>query len=303
MIEIEHLAKQYGKIIALDNVCLLVKEGETVGILGANGAGKTTLVSIISALRTPTSGTVRVNGLNLLANKQKIKGLIGIVFQENSLDKKLTVKENLTLPGALFGFKGSELTASVEKAIKEFELGKMQDRVVGTLSGGERQLVEISKCLLHNPSLFIFDEPTVGLDPKIRHDIWGKIQAIGKNRKNTIIITSHYLEEIEHLCERVIVINKGKIVLDDKLSNIQNESKTRLCISFKQPVTEKALEKIFGCKVQQSGNNYCINLSTAGLSINEITSILSKNNLGISSIGTEKESLESIYLNLVGDQK
>ncbi len=300
MVLIERVTKKYGQKTALDNISLSVKEGEIVGILGPNGAGKTTLVSIICALRAPTEGIVLVGGFDSLKEKGKIKSMSGIVFQENSLDKKLTVKENLKLHAALFGFRLNGLDNLAEEAIRGVGLSELQNRIVGTLSGGERQLVEIAKCLLHKPKLFVFDEPTLGLDPKIRRSIWEKIQSIGKNRKNTMMITTHYLEEIENLCDRVVIINKGRIILDDKLESIHERSKTKLIIGFKSPIAIQKLETI-GYRVEEYNGKYQFDLNN-NENINKLVGDLSKKGFEIVSIDAKKESLESIYLTITGGQ-
>lgn len=302
IIKIENLTKKYATRLALDKISLSINEGEVLGILGPNGAGKTTLVSIISTLRNPSSGSVFVKGYDAKKNKREIRELLGIVFQESSLDKKLTINENLVLHAYLFGATKQDAIKSADGAIKDFKLDNLRNRVVENLSGGEKQRVEIAKCLVHTPQLFIFDEPTVGLDPEVRLEIWDKIKNIAKNKKNTILITSHYLEEIEKLCDRVVILNKGKIVLIGSISELKDSSTAKVEVSFKKQVKKKELEKILGFSVSASGTKYIIDSSNIN-SINQFVEKLSNYGLDLETIETKKQTLESLYLKIIGDEQ
>lgn len=302
LIKIIGLTKKYGENTALRNINLVINKGEVIGILGPNGAGKTTLISILSALRCPSEGKVKINDLDISKDKHEIKRMLGIVFQESSLDKTLTVKENLLLHAYLFELGKPEAVESVDQTIKDFKLGGLQDRIVKTLSGGERQRVEIAKCLVHKPKIFVFDEPTVGIDPEIRIEIWEKIKLILENKDNTVLITSHYLEEIEKLCDRIVMLDKGKIVLDDQISKLKGSFAASMEVSFRMPCKKEKLEEILGFSVSGSGAKYSFDLRKAG-SINSFVEKLSKHGLELETIETKKQSLESIYLKIIGDKQ
>ncbi len=298
-IEAAGLVKRYKDVKALHGVDLVVSQGDILGVLGPNGAGKTTLMMILAGLRFPSSGKVRVNSIELNEkNKKSILQHIGIVFQENSLDMELTVAENLSVHAALFNIPKKDLAARVKATIDKFKLKHIQDKVIKNLSGGQRQIVEIAKSMLHEPSILLFDEPTVGLDVEVRNNIWGIIRNISKEKDKTILITSHYLEEIEELCEKVVILDKGKVIMSREISSLKSGKNKEVSIRFKQKIDKGQLEKQVGKEVAERNGVYTIFIKDS----KELGKVLSV----VSSYDVEKivygKSLEEIYLRIVGGE-
>lgn len=224
VIETKDLTKKYnGKngILAVDGINLEVRDGEIFGLLGPNGAGKTTTLMMLTTLRQPTSGTATVNGFDIVRQQSHVRQSIGMVFQDPSSDDILTGYENLKLHGMLYGM----LTKLREQRIKEvLELVDMTDRrndLVKKYSGGMRRRLEIARGLMHHPKVLFLDEPTLGLDPQTREHIWTYIEKLAKEERMTIIITTHYMDEAEKLCDRIAIIDNGKIVVLDTPENLK----------------------------------------------------------------------------------
>jgi ABC-2 type transport system ATP-binding protein len=212
VIETKNLTKEYNGLVAVDNLNLNIEEGELFGLLGPNGAGKTTTLMTLTTLIKPTSGTGFVNGFDIVKQSSQVRKSIGIVFQDPSSDDTLTGYENLKLHGMLYGMP----VQLREKRIKEvLELVNLSDRkndLVKKYSGGMRRRLEIARGLMHHPKVLFLDEPTLGLDPQARENIWEYIENLSREEKISLIITTHYMEEVDRLCSRLAIIDKGKIV-------------------------------------------------------------------------------------------
>ncbi len=205
------LTHRYGARVALDCVSLSVAPREIFGLLGPNGGGKTTLFRILSTLVRPTSGSAEIPGLNLLRDVGALRRRLGVVFQAPSLDKKLRVRENLAHQGRLYGLSGASLRERIDHLLLEFNLRDRAQELVETLSGGLQRRVEIAKSLLHRPEFLLLDEPSTGLDPGARIDLWQTLYRLRDQRGVTVLLTTHLMEEAER-CDRVAVIDEGKIV-------------------------------------------------------------------------------------------
>jgi len=208
---VSELTHRYGERVALDCVSLQVAPGEIFGLLGPNGGGKTTLFRILSTLVRPTSGGGTIFGLDLLRESAAIRGRIGVVFQAPSLDKKLRVRENLEHQGHLYGLSGSALRERIDLLLLEFNLRDRAHDLVETLSGGLQRRVEIAKSLLHRPELLLLDEPSTGLDPGARIDLWQTLYRPRDQQNVTVLLTTHLMEEAER-CDRIAIIDHGRIV-------------------------------------------------------------------------------------------
>jgi ABC-2 type transport system ATP-binding protein len=207
---------------ALDGVSFEVRRGEIFALLGPNGGGKTTLFKILSTAFTPTSGTAAIFGHDIRTQADKVRQRIGVVFQNPSLDKKLTVVENLRYHGQLYGLRGSQLNARVTEMMERLAVEDRAGHLVETLSGGLARRVELAKGLLHRPELLILDEPSVGLDPGARHDLWLYLQKLRENEGVTILVTTHMIDEGDR-SDRVLVLNEGKIVALDSPAALKDE--------------------------------------------------------------------------------
>ncbi|MGD0566163.1 MAG: ATP-binding cassette domain-containing protein [Candidatus Goldiibacteriota bacterium] len=220
-IEAVSLTKKYEKLTAVDALNLSVKKGEIFGLLGPNGAGKTTTLMMLSTLLKPTSGSASINGFDVLKEPSKVRASIGMVFQDPSSDEILTAYENLKLHALLYNIPVKEIDIKIDRVLALVDLQKRKNDIVKTFSGGMRRRMEIARGLLHEPKIFFLDEPTIGLDPQTREHIWEYIKNLARETEMTIILTTHYMEEADRLCDRVAIIDAGKIVALDSPENLK----------------------------------------------------------------------------------
>ncbi|MDI6890149.1 MAG: ATP-binding cassette domain-containing protein [Thermodesulfovibrionales bacterium] len=218
MIEVIGLTKNYGSIRAVDNVFFKINRGEIFGLLGPNGAGKTTTIKILTTLSRPDSGRCVIDGFDVIENPFEIKKRIGVVPQENNLDRELTAYENLLIYGMLHGVKDNK--NKIRKSLEMVDLWDRRDSVVSGFSGGMQRRLLLSRSLLTEPSVLFLDEPSIGLDPQIRRQMWDVIRKI-RIEGRTVVITTHYIEEAEALCDRVGVLSKGRLIALDNPQNLK----------------------------------------------------------------------------------
>lgn len=209
MIKLENISKSYGKLKAVQNLSFEIKKGEIFGLLGPNGAGKTTTIKILTTLTKPDSGYCFINEVNVVSNPQNIKKNIGVVPQENNLERELTVYENLLIYGMLHKVKN--LKNKINETLEEMELTEKKDSTVSTLSGGLQRRTLLARALLSEPKVLFLDEPSIGLDPHIRRQLWQIIRKI-KAEGRTVMLTTHYIEEAEALCDRIGILSHGKLI-------------------------------------------------------------------------------------------
>jgi len=208
----ESLTKVFGDLVAVDHVSFRVREGEIFGFLGPNGAGKTTTINMLITLLKPTEGEAWVAGFSVLKEPGEVRKRIGVVFQEPTLDRHLTGWENLWIHGRMYGIDRSELRNRIKRALELVELERWADTVVMNYSGGMMRRLELARTLLCDPEVLFLDEPTLGLDPQTRARIWDYIEVLRRDEGITIFITTHYMEEADKLCDRVAIIDYGRII-------------------------------------------------------------------------------------------
>ena len=230
MIEIKNVTKKYGNTIAVDNISFNVKDGEVVGFLGPNGAGKSTTMNMITGFIEPTNGQIIINGNDISKKPRKAKKDIGYMPENVPLYYELTAKEFVTYMAELKMVKRNVRKEEVEKVIKDVGLEEVQNKLIRNLSRGYKQRVSMAGALIGNPDVIILDEPTVGLDPKQITEIRNLIKELG--RKHTVILSSHILSEVSQICERVIIINKGKVIAIDTPENLEKATKDKNSISI-----------------------------------------------------------------------
>jgi ABC-2 type transport system ATP-binding protein len=211
-ISVRDLVKKFGDLRAVDGISFDVRKGEIFGFLGPNGAGKTTTINILVTLMRPTSGEAYVAGYNVVEEPVKVRERIGIVFQDPSVDRNLTGWENLYIHGLIYGLRGEELKRRIEESLEFAELTKFKDVEVKNYSGGMIRRLEIARGLMHEPEILFLDEPTIGLDPQTRAKIWEYVERLRNEAGVTVFLTTHYIEEAERLCDRVAIIDHGRIV-------------------------------------------------------------------------------------------
>ncbi len=231
MLKAEGLIKSYGSVRAVDDVSLSITKGEVFGLLGPNGAGKTTTIKIFTALCKPDAGTCAINGFDVISEPHRIKSLIGVVPQINNLDRELTAYENLLIYGMLHRVSG--LRKKIRASLEMVDLWDRRDSQVIGFSGGMQRRLLLARALLPEPEVLFLDEPSLGLDPQIRRQLWDVIRKTKKEGR-TVIITTHYIEEAEILCDRIGILSKGKLIALDTAGNL------------KQTVGEYVVEQIAG---------------------------------------------------------
>ena len=221
MINIKGLVKRYGRLTAVDGLTLDIEDNEVFGLLGSNGAGKTTTIHMLATLLKPTAGTATVNGYDIVAQPSKVRESIGIVFQAPSSDDMLTGYENLHIHALLYSVPSMGRRKRIEEVLELVGLADRKNDRVKTYSGGMRRRLEIARGLLHKPKVMFLDEPTLGLDPASRETMWRYVRRLVEEEKVTIILTTHYMEEADVLCDRIGVIDKGRIVALDTPANLK----------------------------------------------------------------------------------
>ncbi|MDE1798035.1 MAG: ATP-binding cassette domain-containing protein [Candidatus Micrarchaeota archaeon] len=211
-IEIKGLTKKFGKLTAVNRVSLTIPKGEIFGLLGPNGAGKTTLLSMLAVLLSPSGGRATVCGHDIAAESLAVRRCIGMVFQSTSLDNLLTARENLQLHARLYAIPIDVREKRIDEVLDMVELAERQHDIVDHYSGGMKKRLEIARGLLHRPAVLFLDEPTLGLDPQNREHIWAYLQKLARREQMTVIITTHYMEEADLLCNRIALIDRGRIM-------------------------------------------------------------------------------------------
>ena len=240
IVEARELRKKFGDLVAVDGISFDIREGECFGILGPNGAGKTSTIRMIYGFSPMTSGNLTVFGDNITAEARLIKSRIGICQQENSLDPDLTVKENLEVFAGYFNIPKKEARRRVDELLKFNILQHRAHSKVSELSGGLMRRLVLARALINNPHLLILDEPTTGLDPQTRHQIWGRLEKL-KKKGLTILLTTHYMDEASRLCDRLIIMDHGRILVEGKPMNLIKEYVGHNVIEIAEP--SKKLEK------------------------------------------------------------
>jgi ABC-2 type transport system ATP-binding protein len=226
MIRVENLKKTFGTFTAVDDVSFDVAEGEIFAFLGPNGAGKTTTIKMLTTLLKPTSGTIRLDGLDPQVKQNEARQRFGIVFQDPSLDGDLTAEENMEIHGVLYHVPHKVRRQRTETLLKQFELWERRKEQVKKFSGGMKRRLEIARGFLHTPKILFLDEPTLGLDPQSRNQLWTHVKKVNEAEKVTVMLTTHYMDEADRVAHRVGVIDHGKLVAVGTPAQIKEQTKT-----------------------------------------------------------------------------
>src|SRR5512136_678482 len=220
ILAVENLAKKYGDFTAVKGISFSVEEGEVFGLLGPNGAGKTQTISMLTGIIPPTSGTARIGGYDIRKKPDQVKKINGLVPQDLALYPTLSARANLNFFGRIYGLHGRELKERVDDVLRVVALTERADGVVDKFSGGMKRRVNIAAGLVHQPRLLFLDEPTVGVDPQSRNHIFESVQRLNRERGMSVVYTSHYMEEVEILCNRVAIVDQGEIIALDTIKNL-----------------------------------------------------------------------------------
>lgn len=242
-IEVKNVIKKFGEFTAVDNISFEVPSGVVFAFLGPNGAGKTTTIKMLTTLLHQTSGDVRVYGYDTLSQQSEVRKSFGIVFQDPSLDEELTAYENMEFHGVLYDVKKTVRESRIKELLTIVELWDRKDHLVKTFSGGMRRRLEIARGLLHHPKIFFLDEPTIGLDPQTRNQIWAYIQNLNKTENITIFFTTHYMEEADKFAQQIAVIDRGKIVAQGTSAELKKQTKKESLEDAFLALTGKAIRE------------------------------------------------------------
>ena len=294
-IETRNIAKLFGKQRALDNVSLAINRGELVGFLGPNGAGKSTMMKIITGYLPADSGEVFVNGKNISSDQLEYKRDIGYLPEHNPLYPDLYIKEYLEISGGFYGLKN--MKKRIAEMVELTGLGDEQHKKIRSLSKGYRQRVGLAQALIHDPSILILDEPTTGLDPNQLEEIRNLIRQISRDK--TVILSSHIMQEVEAVCNRVIIINKGKIVADGGIAEIRNgslQSSQVVVAEFLQTIQKEKLLEIKGVRnVIQNGKSWALEAEPDQDIRPEVFSFAVNNQLTLLTLQQKQQNLESVF--------
>lgn len=295
IIEVKELVVNYGDVKAVDELTFFVKNNEIFGIIGPNGAGKTTTIECIEGLRKPTSGSINILGLNPAQRRKELYELIGVQLQESSYPDKIKVWELCKLFSSFY-----KKPLSYDKLLNDFGLYDKTNAYVSDLSGGQKQKLSIILSLIPKPKIVFLDELTTGLDPQARHSMWDLIKSL-KNEGVTVFMTSHFMDEVENLCDRVAIMLKGKIVALDTVVNHINSSGLEDKIVFtSRDFQVDRFNAIDGIKkIEKDGGKISI-FGTGRSFLNNVMSVLQKENINYSDLMIKKPNLEDVFLNITG---
>jgi ABC-2 type transport system ATP-binding protein len=299
VIEVNSLVKKYGKFTAVDDISLNVRQGEVFAFLGPNGAGKTTTVEILECLKTATSGSVNILGYDVRKDEIKIKEKIGVLPQSFNAFEWLTVRENIDYFGQMY-----RKSVSVDQLIETFGLADKKNVLFKNLSGGLKQRVGIALSLVNDPEIVFLDEPTTGLDPRARRDVWDAVRAL-KSHGKTVFLTTHYMDEAYYLADRVDIIHKGKIVAEGSPEDLINQyggGNTLVIRECGPKAIEQLLKEIPLSKI--TGNDVVATLPIGSemSSISKAVSIINDGHYTCKELYVKKSTLEDVFLNLTGEK-
>jgi len=295
VIETVSVVKRFGELVAVDGVSLAVPQGECFGLLGPNGAGKTSTVRMIQGVSPVTSGTIRVLGMNVAEQGRKVKALVGVCPQEDNLDPDFSVHHNLIVFSRYFGIRRREAQARADELLAFLQLSDRKATPIRELSGGMKRRLILARALINDPRLLLLDEPTTGLDPQGRHSIWQRVRALKKNG-TTILLTTHYMEEAAQLCDRLVIMDRGRIIAEGPPAELVTQHVTRDVIEvwgYEQALLEFVREK--GWQSEVLADRIFIYSNQGDEDYRELTAAF-----GMNQCLLRRGNLEDVFLKLTG---
>ncbi|MFA5240653.1 MAG: ATP-binding cassette domain-containing protein, partial [Phycisphaerae bacterium] len=289
-------------LVAVDSISFDIGQGEIFGLLGPNGAGKTTTLSMLATMLEPTSGSATVNGIDIAGDADGVRKSIGIVFQDQSLDEELTAWENMDFHGRLYRIPAAIRNQRIDELLRLVELSDRKDDIVKTFSGGMRRRLEIARGLLHHPSVLFLDEPTLGLDPQTRNHLWTYIATLAQEKGITIVITTHYMEEADRLCNRIAIIDHGKIIAMDTPERLKARIGGEV-VTITSPDPDRVVSVLAGAGIEtvdRRDGQVTIGLENAEQQISGLIVRLSENKVPVTAIAVHKPTLEDVFLAFTG---
>lgn len=310
LLEVSHLRRTFGKLVAVEDVSFTVAAGEVFGLLGPNGAGKSTTMNMVVGLLAPDSGTIRLDGRELEPESRELRQAFGVVPQDLAIYPDLTARENLDFFGRLYGIRGQDLKNRIADALDRTGLSSRADDRAGTYSGGMKRRLNFGVALLHRPRLLILDEPTVGVDPQSRAHLLDCVRTLSREGV-AAVYASHYMEEVEAICKRVAIVDRGRVLACDSLQTLLGRMSADLCLHVSKP-SAGFEEKLDGLGKLQAGNNGSATIivprehadeeQRLNETLTRILDLLDQTHVNLQGVETNDANLERLFLQLTGSR-
>jgi len=299
----DDLTREFNGLTAVDHVNLQIEKGELFGLLGPNGAGKTTFIHMLCTILPPTEGTAKVAGFDIHQNPDSVRAAIGIVFQDPSLDNRLTGRETLDFHGRVYGMGKIQREKRIDEVLKLVGLEERANTLVQTYSSGMKRRLEIARSFMHHPKIMFLDEPTLGLDPQTRRKIWEYIKMLNKQGKITILLTTHYMDEADYLCDRVGIIDHGKIIVLDEPEKLKDKLEGDI-VSLEVPQPRKYAEVFRKSKyvkeVKMVRDQLYLTVTGGEKAIPKLMGIVARHGGKVRSVGLRSPTLEDVFIRYTG---
>lgn len=303
VIETFSLRKSFDSLLAVDKLSVAVESGEIFGLLGPNGAGKTTTISMLCTILKPSSGTAKVNGFDIVKEATQVRRSIGMVFQDPSVDDRMTGRENLFMHANLYSVPTSEQKNRIDTVLELVELEERADDLLRTYSGGMRRRLELARGLIHYPKVLFLDEPTLGLDPQTREHIWAYVKELRKTHDITVVLTTHYMDEADKLCDRIAIMDYGKIIALDTSPHLK-ETLAGDVIVVKadnlEALSELVIRELGLEKVQPMNDTLEITVRNGKSMMPRVMELATRNKIFVESIILREPNLEDVFLHYTG---
>ena len=306
-IEVDNLTKCFGEFCAVDHLSFTIKHGEVFGLLGPNGAGKSTLIRMLTTLVPPTSGTARIHGFDVTRSANEVRQSIGVIPQAMTSDLDLSAEENMTIFAKLYGIPGERRKQTIKDLLAAVDLSQWADKPVKMFSGGMRRRLEIARGLVHEPKIFFLDEPTTGLDPVSRVAVWEMLSRLKRERDLTILVTTHYMDEADKLCDRIAIVDHGKLVALDSPLKLKASipGKNVLEVSFSK-IPEGWIDVLKGlaevAEVKEVDHVFRISSHNGPRTTLELIEAARRAGVSIASLSVQSTTLDDVFVHYTGHQ-
>jgi ABC-2 type transport system ATP-binding protein len=306
-VEVDHLTKRFGEFCAVDAVHFEIAPGEVFGLLGPNGAGKSTLIRMLTTLVPPTSGTARVNGFDIIHRPNDVRKTIGVIPQAMTSDLDLSAEENMSVFAKLYGIPRDQRRRTIKELLEAVDLGQWADKPVRQFSGGMRRRLEIARGLVHEPKIFFLDEPTTGLDPASRTAVWDMLTRLKGERDLTILLTTHYMDEADKLCDRIAIVDHGKVVaLDSPLklkASIPGKNILEVSFSDVPPDWSAILQRLPDvAEIKSDDHIFRISSHNGPRTTVELMEAARQAGITVTSLSVQSTTLDDVFMHYTGHQ-
>jgi ABC-2 type transport system ATP-binding protein len=304
-IDVQHIVKKFGDFTAVNGITFSVADGEIFGLLGPNGAGKSTLIRMLTTLLLPTSGSARVNGFDIVTEQNGVRNSIGVIPQAMTSDLELSVDENLLIYAKLYGVPREKRKRLIDELLAAMELTEWRDKQVKHLSGGMRRRVEIARGLVHEPRIFFLDEPTTGLDPVSRVAVWEMLQKVKAERDLTVLITTHYMDEADRLCDRIAIVDHGDLkALDSPLklkASIPGNNVIEASFAGAPPDWRETLERLPSVeRVAEQDHVFRISSGNGPAALTALMNTAVERHVSVESLSVQSTTLDDVFVHYAG---